>query len=221
MTAPALSVRWDCVVDTDSTVTVLPDGCRDILILHPCIGPPTVLLTDWDHQPRLASLQAGTHITGYRLRPGVTFDPAWLSVLSADLLRTGVASVEQAIASEARFLPDIDTLLPGPSSDVRKSGRSKRTLQREFQRLGLPPPGFWRQLGRVRAAARHLAETDWPLADLADHCGFSDQAHMTRALVRWFGTPPALLRRSPDLLRTLGEPGFGNWTIPRAGGFSN
>ncbi|GAB3117338.1 helix-turn-helix domain-containing protein [Novispirillum itersonii] len=209
-----LSVRWSHTVRQDQTVVVLPDGCRDILIRQSPQGQVSVTLTDWDFGPRPVRLEAGTRVTGHRLRPGVSIPPSLLAVLAADLHRTGSCAVEQAIADQARFLPDLDGLLPGGDRLLPGNDRSKRTAQRHFRALGLPPPGLWRQLGRARHTARLLGtEPHIPLADLAGLCGYSDQAHMTRDLTRWFGCSPAALRRNATMLAVLAEPGFGNWDL--------
>ncbi len=193
---------------------VLPDGCRDILIRLTPQGQASVTLTDWDFGPRPVRLEAGTRVTGHRLRPGVSVPPSLLAVLTADLHRTGTCAVEQALADQARFLPDLDGLLPGGDRLRARTDRSKRTVQRRFLALGLPPPGIWRQLGRARHTARLLGtEPHIPLADLAGLCGYSDQAHMTRDLTRWFGSSPAALRQNAAMLAVLREPGFGNWEL--------
>ncbi|WP_155976253.1 AraC family transcriptional regulator [Novispirillum itersonii] len=215
MTVPScLSVRWSHTVGQDHTVMVLPDGCRDILIRLTPQGQASVTLTDWDFGPRPVRLEAGTRVTGHRLRPGVSVPPSLLAVLTADLHRTGTCAVEQALADQARFLPDLDGLLPGGDRLRARTDRSKRTVQRRFLALGLPPPGIWRQLGRARHTARLLGtEPHIPLADLAGLCGYSDQAHMTRDLTRWFGSSPAALRQNAAMLAVLREPGFGNWEL--------
>ena len=38
------------------------------------------------------------------------------------------------------------------------------------------------------------------------------QAHMTREFVQWFAVTPSRLRRNPDLLNVICQPGLGNWT---------
>jgi AraC-like DNA-binding protein len=75
----------------------------------------------------------------------------------------------------------------------------------------LPPPDFWRLLGRARRAAGRIA-SGARLAEVADDAGYSDQAHMTRELARWFGMSPGQLRRSAPALDALLQPALGNWT---------
>ena len=105
--------------------------------------------------------------------------------------------------------------LPLPGASVagvaRQSGLSLRSLQRRFQDRHLPPPEFWRLLARARRAVA-LLPTPAPLAEIAAECGFSDQAHMSRAMARWFGHSPAQLRRDAGLRLLLAQPALGNWT---------
>lgn len=208
-----LLVRWTHNVERDSATLVYPDGCRDLLLVTGADGQSRVMLTDWDDGPRRVDLVAGTEFIGYRLRPGVRIDPATLRALAGregdlDAFVTGMAIADQELDQIVEALACTDDAGEAVS---RRAGVSQRTLQRHFRDRGLPSPDFWRLLGRARRAALLLA-TDRPLADIACDLGYSDQAHMTREIVRWFGRTPARLRRDPALLSILSQPGLGNWT---------
>lgn len=212
-THPMLHVRWTHRVDTDGTTIIYPDGCRDLLSVRGPDGQAHVMLTDWDDGPRQVDLVAGTAFTGYRLRPGVRIDPAALLGLVG---REG--DLDAFIAGMAETDSELDQIVEALAGTAdagravsRLAGVSQRTLQRHFRDQGLPPPDFWRLLGRARRAALLLV-TDRPLADIACDLGYSDQAHMTREMVRWFGRTPARLRRDPALLSVLAQPGLGTWT---------
>jgi transcriptional regulator GlxA family with amidase domain len=43
---------------------------------------------------------------------------------------------------------------------------------------------------RLEKAQALLQETDMPLASIAMECGFADQAHLTNAFSKQFGSPP-------------------------------
>ena len=204
---------WTYRVEADAGATVLPDGCRDVLVISGPGRADEVRLTDWDLRPRSVRLTAGWTITGYRLRPGVTMDRQCIETLGGD-----PEQLEQAIASEARADDEVGAMIealvaPGATvrSVARHAGVTARTLQRRFHALGLPGPDTWRLLGRARRAAWALAGP-LPIADIACASGYSDQAHMTREFVRWFGAPPDRLRRDGPLLRQIRQPGLGNWT---------
>jgi AraC-like DNA-binding protein len=69
------------------------------------------------------------------------------------------------------------------------------SLARGFARVFGMGPASYRVVQRTRLAIDALMHDDLPLSRLAADCGFADQAHMTRAVARVAGTPPASLRR--------------------------
>lgn len=192
---------------------VLPDGCRDVLVVRQPGGSVRVFLTPFDFRPRYADLAVGVEILGYRLRPG--------AVIPVPALRTIAKTpieAEAILEDECGEWSDLDDAIealtePGMTVETvaRHLGVSTRTMQRYFLARNLPPPDFWRLLARARRAAVMLTSTE-ALAAIAEDCGFSDQAHMTRDLARWFGATPAQLRRNGHMLNLLRQPALGNWT---------
>jgi AraC family transcriptional regulator len=68
-------------------------------------------------------------------------------------------------------------------------------LSRAFpKRFGVTLGTYLRGL-RLDEAARELAATDRPIADIALACGFASQSHLTRQLKRQLGTTPSSYRR--------------------------
>jgi AraC-like DNA-binding protein len=68
-------------------------------------------------------------------------------------------------------------------------GLSTSSLIRHFRsRYGLPPHA-WRMQARANVAAGRL-RGNLPLADVADSCGFADQAHFTRVFKSVYGVTP-------------------------------
>lgn len=207
--------RWTYAVGANEVSVVLPDGCVDLLVLS-CgrAGSEVLQVTDWDFAPRLVRLDAGTCLTGYRLRPGTTLDLAEFEIADRDVSNLDT-EIEALTRHDQEISEIIDALcLPGNSVHrlARQQGVSERTLQRRFRHLSLPTPAFWRQLGRARRAVQALP-CRVPLAEIAAHYGYSDQAHMTREFVRWFGWTPVQLRRSPAAIADLAQPGLGNWSL--------
>ncbi|MDV2965825.1 AraC family transcriptional regulator [Nitratireductor aquimarinus] len=162
----------------------------------------------------MVRLDAGTCLTGYRLRPGTTLDLAEFEIADRDVSNLDT-EIEALTRHDQEISEIIDALsLPGNSVHrlARQQGVSERTLQRRFRHLSLPTPAFWRQLGRARRAVQALP-CRVPLAEIAAHYGYSDQAHMTREFVRWFGWTPVQLRRNPAAIADLAQPGLGNWSL--------
>ena len=197
----------------DTVVTVLPDGCRDILVTSKPGQPPVIRLTDWDMGPQTVKVTTGSEFVGYRLRPGSTVEHRALAQVACD-----PGQIEALIESEAppdEEITDIIAALSVPFATVqgvsRSAGVTMRTLQRRFGSLSLPPPDFWRLLARARKAALALP-CEIPLVEIADMFGYSDQAHMTRDFMRWFELTPKGLRRDTAALDGISQPALGNWT---------
>ena len=204
--------RWEYSVTADETVVVQPDGCRDLILVSRQGEPDAIRMTEWDSQPQVVHLQAGTKLFGYRLSPGTTIAS---TVLTNEKLSS--ATLEEMIESKATGNTEIFELIDALARSnstveqvARQSGRTARTLQRHFRGLSLPSPDYWRLLGRARRSVRALP-CRVPLAEIAHEYGYSDQAHMTREFVRWFGSSPSRLRQDRDSISGFDQPGLGNW----------
>ncbi len=205
--------RWVYPVNRAERYLVLPDGCQDVLCIRHADGLVQIVSTGFDVRPRLVDLLPGTTITGYRLRPGAGVSAPAMQVIAADHDRIGEILDEQC---EAWTNLDEAIVALSQSGETvgavcRRMGISIRTMQRVFLGRRLPPPDYWQLLGRARRAAGLLSSGE-PLAEIASICSFSDQAHMNRELVRWFGHTPAQLRRQSSILELLRQPALGNWT---------
>lgn len=203
---------WTFEAEQETLATVLPDGCRDVLLVSKAGASAVACFTDWDIGPRTVHIPAGTRIEGYRLRPGVTVP--WRKIRSVVGQMDDPTSV---IAEEAHGDEETSKaidLLACPGASVQtvaaQLGVSERTLQRRLSAQHLPAPDFWRLLGRARQAVQSLS-SDTSLAETALDGGYSDQAHMTREFARWFGTSPRQLKRSATAQVDLLQPGLGNW----------
>ncbi|MFN4155543.1 MAG: helix-turn-helix domain-containing protein [Paracoccaceae bacterium] len=192
---------------------VFPDGCRDVLVIRAADGPVSVRLTGFDLCPRQVVTDGGTAISGFRLRPGAGVTPDLLARVAGEPWQAAEI-LGNALGAWGEVDDTILALtLPGATAArvARDQGVSLRSLQRHFAGRALPPPEVWRLLGRARRAVMRLAQGG-PLAEVACDAGFSDQAHMTRDLMRWFGATPARLRRDAGALAVLAQPALGNWT---------
>jgi AraC-like DNA-binding protein len=76
------------------------------------------------------------------------------------------------------------------------SGVHRVHFARTFRRvLGMTAAEYMRQL-RLECGCRGLVETDQAIAEIALDCGYSSQAHFTRAFSSHFGATPAAYRRA-------------------------
>ncbi|WP_083918455.1 helix-turn-helix domain-containing protein [Woodsholea maritima] len=213
MTINRVFHKWHHYSQDGERHTVLPDGCRDVLVLSKPNSAAEIFLSDFDFQPRTVTTAPNCAITGFRLRPGILPCRDVLEAIALDPTQAG-AILGGAFGHSDELNSVIAALCaPGatPKCVARAAGVSTRTLQRQFQAKGLPGPDFWRLLARARRAVAMLSGPE-PLIEIAGSCGFSDQAHMTRELKRWFAISPAPLRKTPVILDILGQPGLGNWT---------
>ncbi|MEN3931449.1 helix-turn-helix domain-containing protein [Microvirga sp. W0021] len=207
-----VSVKWSFIAPETKDHVILPDGCVDIIIVTDNNGCENIILTNWDVSPRQICIEQGESFRGYRCKPGVLFNDIDYQELSQN-----INYVDEVVASGLKRNTEIEDIV-AELSDARTSIKqvakrawvSPRTLQRWFSDKELLRPEFWKLLGRARQAASALPS--YPvLADFALDYGFSDQSHMTREFVRWFGMPPSQLRRNKDQLNLLAQPGLGNW----------
>jgi|TARA_R110002110_G_scaffold151701_1_gene343989 AraC-like DNA-binding protein len=204
--------RWEYSVTADETSIIQPDGCRDVILVSRPNEPDEIRITNWDSQPQAVRLLKGTKMVGYRLSPGTTIAT---TVLMNNDPNTFV--LEGMIESEGTQSLEIFELIETLAQSnltvqqvARQSGRTVRTLQRQFRDLSLPSPDYWRLLGRARRAAKALP-CRVPLVEIAHEYGYSDQAHMTREFVRWFGNTPSRLRQDKVSIVEISQPGLGNW----------
>lgn len=217
MNVEARYQRWTDTVTVDQATLVFPDGCQDLLIISWPGQRAEVRLTPFDLGPRWVELPAGTEITGYRLQPGYTLGPETFEAVVRRPheveTRLGGDLAFSADAHEAiKALSREGATLASASKDV---GVSVRSVQRRLQNLSLPCPDYWRLLARARRAANHL-EQALPIAEIAFISGYSDQAHMTRDFIRWFGATPGALRHDGELCDHIRQPGLGNWTAEQS-----
>ncbi|MBN7821572.1 helix-turn-helix domain-containing protein [Bowmanella yangjiangensis] len=210
--------NWSFEVSMPIAAEIMPDGCRDLIIVSRNGRVEQVLFSDWDWQPREVTLLPGQQFCGFRFRPGLLPDLAELEAIRACCLDKNEvlqdARVSSLLLPDWEILQIIDALaLEGKSvkAVAAQAGVSERTLQRRFAVKGLPAPEYWRQLGRARRAALALTRCQ-SLSAISADSGYSDQAHMTRDFSRWFGMTPRRLQQAPDRLALLAHSGLGNWT---------
>lgn len=89
--------------------------------------------------------------------------------------------------------------------DLAKAGGvSKFSLSRQFQKDYGMSPMRWLWMFRAMVAAEIIKiAPNWPLTDVAFHCGFGSSAHFSRTFVAIHGVAPSVFRRRCHGLNTV------------------
>lgn len=204
---------WRYSSAREDSSLVIPDGCRDLIFTQQVERQLRWFVSDLGHTSERVRLTADTEMLGIRLKPGMQIDERALS----DWIGTN----EPFSLAIGDILDEFCTLLPSTIGilDCLKSGIhsvreaagalgvSTRTLQREVRKQTGVSPQFWMSLARVRRAGRSLDEGA-NAAETAYSCGYSDQAHLSRDIRRWFGVTPTCLVNDTALLSQLDQIGY-------------
>ncbi len=214
--SPTILQRWTFHCTRTSDRFIIPDGCQDLLYWCSA-GEPS----RWSYAPLqdgtiIARIAEGTTIVGYRFAPATVLSDR----LQAELERRSSDDPDQVINDlldqvrrDRRAVEAVEALAMSAESSsgvnvaARSLGVSRRTLERVVSKYTGRSPVFWSQLARVRAAARSLVQGDRPTETAYKH-GYSDQAHLSRSVRRWFSVSPTDLVRRPDLAEQLFVPGY-------------
>lgn len=137
-----LHVGWSHRAEAPARIMVYPDGCRDVIVAEPPDRAPYILFSDWDFQPRSVDVIAGTRMTGFRLRPGLTLTPGVLAELAGQETKAG-ACLDSMLSptDELAYIVDLLASSTVPLARIaRHAGVSSRTLQRRFRECQMPAP---------------------------------------------------------------------------------
>lgn len=206
--------RWSHRATADGRATIVPDGCRDLILRHVAGERPCWFLSPLDERTRHVPVLSGTMMSGFRLRPGTHIDEKVLLALARRPSDAEGALVDCIHAFSTLTEPLAEALAclaAGPPSVRRAAallGVSPRTLQRLVAAQTGRSPSFWLRLARARRAGRALLQGE-ALSQVAWAHGYSDQAHMTREFRRWFGLTPRSARCESSLQLALRESGHG------------
>jgi len=111
---------------------------------------------------------------------------------------TDVLAVEDPVVANAlRFIRTHAGDVLSVDDVVEATSTSRRLLERHFrQTVGL---SVYREIQRahVERACQMLVETNWPLAEVATRCGFSNSVHFSVAFKRQMNLTPEQHRHRP------------------------
>ncbi len=205
--------RWHYKTTEDTTVDIVPDGCRDFIVSYDSKTGVSCFVSALDDTVRTVAIEGGSELFGVRLIPGASLDEAALLAYAKDQNPEALLSGEinlfcRVVPSVQETLDYLQSEITNIGSAARQLGVSERTLQRDVLRHTGKSPYFWFSLARARRCARSLFKAD-NLADTAAEHGFSDQAHMSREMRRWFGVTPSRFRSDRVLFSELCQPGYG------------
>lgn len=207
--------QWLYSRRASADATVLPDGCRDLIVRVTPDGRSSLEHSALDDRTRKVHLAAGERLIGFRLRPGASFPAPVLRQLqveysvSDDHERMQMRLLD-AIATHVELNEEtIAAILETTSvkEAARQLGVSSRTLHRYLSARTGRAPSFWFDLARARRALAGLA-TQADLASIAYLAGYADQAHMTRSFRHRFGLTPARFRKNEALMHLAAQSGF-------------
>ena len=187
---------WSLRCDAAESLTVLPDGCMDIIN-----GDVVGTLT----RPLLAHLRAGDASAGIRLRPGaftaLTGIPAAeladQCLPLADLVRSRQLIALAADAPEPDPVASLAMHAPSMRWLVAETGYSERHLRRRLLAATGHGPTRLRRIGRMQALLSAGRGRSW--AQAAADAGYHDESHMINDVRSLAGATPNELLRGRSL----------------------
>ena len=194
--------HWQHKTESDESFLILPDGCRDVVLVHTEQAGVQWFFSALQDAPLSVTLAAGAEVEGFRLAAGSRLDEQCLNAELAQAqsraeLHAVIATASRREAAIADALASLAAGEPIPTDPA-----AQRRWQRLFRLHAGRPPVFWRNLARARQAARQL-QRGLPSIEVAGECGYSDQAHLSREMQRWFGMSPTQAAGSTTLAETL------------------
>lgn len=189
---------WSSVTDTAQTFSIMPDGCRDLIIRQEPGSPQRLFVSRIMSTPKKIFAPKGATFIGIRLKPGAAIAAHMLNDYPLPSSIQGLTEFAYDAASMPVDVSDMMrclALAASPASAASVLGVSLRTLQRHAIKMTGRTPDFWRRLARARKAAQCIL-SGTPLHETAHACHYSDQAHMTRELKCWFAMTPGELASS-------------------------
>jgi len=161
MSINLLSV-WSSSCDVGISTTVLPDGCRDVILKVVEKERPKWFVSPLFDQSKNIYVEGNSRIVGFRMRPSVQFNEKELinHLTSKNIVTDEVQSLLDDFTSLDLSVSEALDCLASDITSIKQAsvrlGVSLRTLQRLIINKTGRTPGYWFQLARVRKAAKDL-----------------------------------------------------------------
>ena len=124
------------------------------------------------------------------------FELMMASIFSAEKAMKPVRSFsnQPGMSKAADMMKDAPDKKHSLEELAKSAGMSKFHFLRSFKEATGMTPHAYLNIARVEKARRLLLTTEKSIAETAVECGFSDQAHLSRAYKKIYGAPPGSLR---------------------------
>lgn len=201
---------WHSNCETGFAASIIPDGCRDLILKTSKNEPAQWFIPPLFDQAISIYIEDNTRHVGFRFKPGVEIKAAELlnHIKSTSPYPDEVQNILDDFTNLDSAIEEALACLASGVKSIKQAstqlGVSSRTLQRLVSNKTAKTPNYWLQLARARKAARDM-NPGIPLADLAERHGFADQSHMNREFQRWFKATPTEILKSPWITEQLSD----------------
>jgi len=204
---------WNAESRSDTNAIIVPDGCRDLIFTSTVVERGKCFVSPLFDQAKVISVKAGSHMIGFRMKPGVHIEEKALLASMPNNV-ADLSEISHRLYDFTRRKHSVEDALDCLASDIgsianaaKQIGVSQRSLQRLLIRETGRPPIYWMMLARMRRASRMMLEPI-PLIEIADMNGYADQSHMNREFKRWLNITPSVLRNAPEIITQLNNSGY-------------
>ncbi len=204
---------WHYTSEDDTSHSIVPDGCRDIILEQTNDGNVHCSISPLVQSTYTVDIKKGKKLTGFRLSPGTYIrNKALLDYTRAtnidDLLSGDWLNEFCSIQTPVKEALDcLRSEISSISQAAKQLGVSPRTLQRLVKAETDETPHFWLSLVRARRCVK-LLKSKMNFIDIALTAGYSDQAHMTRELRKWFGCTPLHIKTTQEIYDGINQIGY-------------
>jgi YesN/AraC family two-component response regulator len=149
------------------------------------LGAVDYIVKPFSEQEVIARVEIHLNLVRQKNRPAATSDVAEPNLTQRDAL---------LIDSVTRYLRKNITQPPPPETLAKIFGTNEKRLNQIFQQGFAMPIFAWVREERLRQARNLLTSTNTPIANIADHLGYSNPANFAKLFRERFNCTPSALR---------------------------